>query len=250
MWNWVVPVLIAVGLLFSCASDATPTTPTTAPTTVTSVPSSTSVTASTAATTRPTAPVVEVTPDYVGTAHAIDEDTADRMRLSWRPGCPVELADLRLLRVSYHDYTGRVRTGELVVHRDHADELVGVFEELYHAAFPIERMELVDVFGADDDASMAANNTSAFNCREIAGSPGRWSNHAYGRAIDINPLVNPWVTDRGIFPPEGAAFADRSVQVQGGIYAGDVVVQAFADIGWTWGGSWSSSKDYQHFDVR
>ena len=139
--------------------------------------------------------------------------------------------------------------GQLIIHQDHASDMVQVFSRLFDAQFPIERMQLVDVFQGDDDLSMAANNTSAFNCREIAARPGTWSNHAFGEAIDINPLVNPLVSGNGVFPPGGAAFTDRSVQVQGGIYPGDVVTQAFAEIGWGWGGDWVNSKDWQHFSA-
>ena len=180
----------------------------------------------------------------------IDATTADRMSSSWRVGCPVDLDDLRLIEVSHFTFDGENTTGELIIHEDAAEDIVGVFELLFADAFPIERMELVDVYEADDDASMAANNTSAFNCREVAWQPGVWSNHAYGKAIDINPLVNPYVSSTQLLPPEGAVYADRSVRVVGGVYAGDPIVDAFAEIGWTWGGTWSNAKDWQHFDSR
>ncbi len=171
------------------------------------------------------------------------------MTNSWREGCPVGLDQLRLLTLDHWNYDDRVVTGELVIHEAWADEIVQVFGRLFNARFPIERMELVDLYEGSDDLSMAANNTSAFNCREIAWRPGVWSNHAIGEAIDINPLVNPYVSNTRILPPEGAAFADRSVQAKGGIYPGDVVTQAFAEIGWGWGGDWSSAKDWQHFSA-
>ena len=167
---------------------------------------------------------------------------------SWREGCPVPLSGLRFITLNYWNYDGEVDSGELVVNATHAEDIVQVFSRLFDAQFPIERMELVDNFQGDDDLSMVANNTSAFNCRTIAGTD-RLSNHAFGTAVDINPLVNPWVTNNGVFPPEGTPFIDRSVQVQGGIYAGDVVTQAFAEIGWNWGGDWVNSKNWQHFDV-
>jgi hypothetical protein len=167
---------------------------------------------------------------------------------SWRPGCPVALDDLRLLELAHWDLTGAVRIGQLVVHEEHADALLGVFSHLFAAGFPIERMELVDVFDADDDASMAANNTSAFNCRPIAGTSS-WSEHAYGRAVDVNPRFNPWVTAGRVDPPNGSAYVDRSQQLPGMIHADDEVVQAFAAIGWTWGGTFDRAKDYQHFSA-
>ncbi|HEX4906919.1 MAG TPA: M15 family metallopeptidase [Acidimicrobiales bacterium] len=150
------------------------------------------------------------------------------------------------MTVSHWSFEGSVRQGELVVHADVADDIVQVFRALFDARFPIERMELVDVYGGDDTRSMDANNTSAFNCRPATGS-SRWSEHAYGRAIDINPVQNPYVPHRGpVQPSAGSAFVDRSPSV-GVITADGPVVGAFAAIGWEWGGSWSSAKDYQHF---
>ena len=169
------------------------------------------------------------------------------MRSSWRAGCPVPLEDLRLVRLTHWGFDGHPRDGELVIHEDHAADIVSAFEAIYRARFLIEQMRLVDEFGADDDRSMAANNTSAFNCRSVAGSK-RWSEHAYGRAIDINPVQNPYVTRSGaVTPPAGAAYTDRSTETPGLITAGGPVTRAFAAIGWGWGGNWSSGKDYQHF---
>jgi hypothetical protein len=137
----------------------------------------------------------------------------------------------------------------MVVHADVADAVVGVFKRLLDTGYPIERMVLVDAYGGSDDASMAANNTSAFNCRQVTGG-GRWSEHAYGKAIDINPVQNPYVSGSGnAQPPAGAPFVDRSRTDPGVIHAGDAVVQAFGAIGWGWGGSFNSIKDYQHFSA-
>jgi hypothetical protein len=118
--------------------------------------------------------------------------------------------------------------------------------KLFNAHFPFRRIWLIDAYGSDDRRSMAANNTSAFNCRYVAGTT-RWSEHAYGRAIDINPIQNPYVSGSYVSPAAGRAYADRSRRAPGMIHAGDVVVRAFASIGWKWGGYWRSSKDYQHF---
>jgi poly-gamma-glutamate synthesis protein (capsule biosynthesis protein) len=167
---------------------------------------------------------------------------------SWRPGCPVGLDDLRLLELSYWDLAGVARTGRMVVHHEHADAVLGAFRRLFEARFTIERMELVDAFGGDDDASMAANNTSGFNCRTISGTSA-WSEHAYGHAVDVNPRFNPWVTAGRVDPPNGAEFVDRSQQRPGMIHEGDAAVQAFAAIGWGWGGRFSRAKDYQHFSA-
>lgn len=179
-------------------------------------------------------------------AQVLKIDEADRMAFSWHEGCPVGLDQLRLLRLSFHDFDGRVRTGELIVNVDVASEVVDVFSKLFDAGFPIERMEPIDQYQGDDEASMEADNTSAFNCRYVSGTT-IWSEHAYGRAIDINPLLNPWIHGSTIDPPEAQRYADRTLQLPGMIHDGDEVVDAFASIGWVWGGTWSMSKDYQHF---
>jgi poly-gamma-glutamate synthesis protein (capsule biosynthesis protein) len=173
------------------------------------------------------------------------------MRFSHGPSCPVPLRDLRYLRMRYVGFDGRTHRGEMVVHEDFAAAVTAVFERLYDARWPIQRMRLVDAYRGDDDRSMAANNTSGYNCRRVAGSRA-WSAHAYGAAIDVNPVQNPYLTGSSIAPPAGSRFAaiDRSAHARvpaGAIRTGDVVVQAFARIGWEWGGKWSQSKDYQHF---
>lgn len=171
------------------------------------------------------------------------------MRSSWRTGCPVGLDDLRLLSLPYRGFDGRIHRGEIVVHRDHAPAVAGIFETLFAAGFPIERMRLVDEFGGDDERSMAANNTSGFNCRRATGSSGRWSAHAFGAAVDINPVQNPYVSGGRILPPAGSAYLDRSRRRPGMIVAGDPVVGAFRAIGWAWGGTFRTLKDYQHFSA-
>ena len=197
-------------------------------------------------TSQPTA----VTPDrFQVTVSAIDHATAARMSESWRPGCPVPLDELRLITLSHWGFDGRAVPGELVVAAEYADRIVSVFRRLFEERFPIESMRLVDEFGGDDDRSMAANNTSGFNCRPATGS-NRWSEHAYGRAIDINPIQNPYVTRSGaVLPPAGAAHTSRDAATPGLIAHDGPVVDAFHEIGWIWGGNWSSGKDYQHFSA-
>jgi hypothetical protein len=183
---------------------------------------------------------------FTGEVHVVDERL---LGTSWRADCPVVPDDLRLLTVAHHDLAGNHQIGELVVHADHAEALLTVFEALYAARFPIQRMELITAFEGDDAASMRANNSSAFNCRVVEGS-SRWSQHAYGTAIDINPLINPWVRGSTVDPPEGAAYLDRGAETPGLIHADDIVVQAFEAIGWSWGGYWNDSTDYQHFSAN
>lgn len=184
---------------------------------------------------------------FQGSIVAIDAATRTRMRSSWHPGCPVPLEDLRLLSLSYWGFDGKVHDGELVVHRDVAEDVLTVFGAIFRERFPIRRMRLVDDYGGDDARSMAANNTSAFNCRPVTGGTS-WSEHSYGRAIDLDPVQNPYVTAGGvILPAEGAGYADRSLHARGMIHAGGAVVAAFGAVGWSWGGEWSSPADYQHF---
>lgn len=184
---------------------------------------------------------------FAGSVAVIDAGTRVRMTSSWRSGCPVPLGDLRILSLRHWGFDGKTHAGELVVHEAHAEDVLGVFEALFDARFPIRRMELVDVYDADDDRSMAANNTSAFNCRRSASGSGAWSQHSFGNAVDINPIQNPYVSGGGVEPPAGERYTDRSMRAAGMIRANDVVVKAFARIGWEWGGDWTSSKDYQHF---
>ena len=257
-WLRVLRVVVVAGFVAAgCASQTVDTTTTSTTSSISTTSSTTTSTVAASSTTTTTTPASTTTstvaeaPAFRSSVQEIDFLIEQRMTNSWREGCPVGLEQLRLLTLNYWNYSNAPATGELVVHEDWATEIVQVFETLYNNRFPIQRMELVDVHLGDDDLSMAANNTSAFNCREVAFRPGVWSNHAFGLAIDINPLVNPYVSPTGdeVLPPAGADFLDRSDRVQGGIYAGDVVTQAFADIGWAWGGDWANGKDWQHFSA-
>jgi len=246
-----VACLVLLALTAGCASDqaavpsttvqVTPTTATTTSTTTTAtLPSRVTPTTTLQPTTSTTVPT------FRAEVLAIDETTAARMAHSWHHGCPVGLDQLRLLKLSFHGFDGEVQTGELIVNADVADDVVAVFEQLFDAGFPIAQMKLVDVYGGDDVASMTANNTSGFNCRYVDGT-STWSQHAYGLAVDINPLLNPWIHGSTVDPMGAEPYVDRSQNVQGMIHGGDVVVQAFSSIGWTWGGTWVHSKDYMHF---
>ena len=167
---------------------------------------------------------------------------------SWHQGCPVRIRELRLLTLNYWGFDHRAHQGQLVVNERQARAVLRAMRAIYTARFPIRRMRPVEAYGSNDDRSMAADNTSAFNCRRIPGSES-WSEHARGLAIDINPLENPEIRNGRVLPPAGAVFADRSRSERGMIHAGDAVVRAFAAIGWKWGGYWHSPKDYQHFSA-
>lgn len=178
----------------------------------------------------------------------VAEVTAKRLGHSWSEGCPVPLENLRLLRVDYLGFDGNEHRGELVVHADQALPVVEVFATLLAIEFPIESVIPIGDLPEDAEESPDYNNTSAFHCRFVEGTT-RWSQHAYGRAIDINPFQNPLVDGDRIWPTGAAAYLDRSRDEPAMIQSGDEVVEAFAAIGWPWGGYWQSLKDYQHFSA-
>jgi hypothetical protein len=175
----------------------------------------------------------------------------DRIRhTTWHPGCPVAPEELRQLTLTYNDFNKMPRTGTLLVNRAVADEVLRLFRDLYQSGFQIEKMVPIEDYGGNDDASMAANNTSAFNCRDTTGKPGVYSNHSWGRAIDINPLTNPYVKGDKVLPPAGRQYLDRTKASKGSILKDSLVVQKFEKAGWTWGGRWPDRQDYQHFEKQ
>lgn len=182
---------------------------------------------------------------------AVHPVTAAELGPSWRPGCPLEPERLRRVELNHIGFDDRPHRGELIVHEDLVPEVIEIFDELFRLRYPIEKMRNVDRYpNADDELSMRDNNTSAFNCRDIPGS-GSWSWHAYGRAIDLNPLINPYIDAAGDFQPENAeVYLDRNRIDPGLLHDGDPAVLVFTDRGWRWGGHWRTPKDYQHFERR
>ena len=173
------------------------------------------------------------------------------LRFSWRPGCPVAPAQLRRIRLGYWGFDGAAHTGSIVVHASVASEVTAVFGRLYAERFPIRRMQPIDVYRASDERSMAADNTSGFNCRyAVAPGPKSWSVHAYGEAIDVNPVENPYLEGGKVRPPAGAPFVDRAHVRPGMAVSDGALVHAFALAGWPWGGRWTGSPDYQHFSAN
>jgi hypothetical protein len=172
------------------------------------------------------------------------------LRYSWRPGCPVPPSQLRRVRLTFRGFDGRAHTGSIVVAARAVPAVEAVFRRLYAARFPIRRMQPVDVFGGSDPRSMAADNTSGFNCRyAVATGPKRWSVHAYGQAIDVNPVENPYVEGGRVRPAAGRRFIDRRRVRAGMAVAGGTLVRAFAAAGWQWGGRWTATPDWQHFSA-
>ena len=167
------------------------------------------------------------------------------LRFSYRTGCPVGPSQLRTVSVSHWGFDGKPRVGRVVVAKRLAPRVLAVFRTLWEAKFPIRRLQPVSAYRGSDDASMAADNTSGFNCRFVGGT-SRWSMHAYGEAIDVNPVENPYVRGSTVSPPAGRAYLDRSRNRPGMAVRGGVLVRAFAAAGWRWGASFG---DYQHFST-
>ena len=166
---------------------------------------------------------------------------------SYPADCSLPYSELRYLHLLYTDYSGQTQQGEIICNKAIAQDLIEIFYELYQAGYPLARVSLIDDFGADDEASMQANNTSCFNYRKIAGSD-KLSNHSYGLAVDINPLYNPYVTATAVSPSGSRPFADRSAEFISKIDHEDLAYLLFTEHGFTWGGDWNTRKDYQHFE--
>lgn len=184
----------------------------------------------------------------------ITDDIYSRIyKKSYKENCPLPLEDLRYLKLLYYGFDNEVHVGEMIVNKSIAGDVVQIFRELYEVKYQIEKIQLVDDYNADDNESMAANNTSAFNFRYIDGTT-TYSNHAKGLALDINPLYNPYVRTRNgvreVLPVSGEEYADRSLENRYYIKKDDLCYQIFTKYGFTWGGEWEKSKDYQHFERK
>lgn len=175
---------------------------------------------------------------------------------TWRPGCPVPLSDLRLLRFNFWGFDGETKRGPMVVNAAVAEDVLWVFGQLFEAEFPMKRVGLTREFKEsrlETDPHTHRSVTASFNCRVVvtpAGAGSTFSQHSYGLAVDVNPLQNPYVSQDGWVRNRFARpFVDRSNEHPGMIHDGDVVVQSFTAIGWEWGGRWSGGKDYMHFSL-
>ena len=162
--------------------------------------------------------------------------------------CRVSYDDLRYVRVIYVDFNGKEQEGELMVNRRVADDVIDIFYQLFEAKYPLASVRLVDDYGevADDNLSMAANNTSSFCYRQVTGSK-KLSWHSFGAAIDINPVQNPYINGSRVSPPEGRQYLNRKDIRPGMINHRDICYKIFKAHGWKWGGDFSGDKDYQHF---
>lgn len=174
--------------------------------------------------------------------------------ISYPVDCTVPLDELRYVGLMYVDFNGETQKGELICNKALAQDMVEIFYDLYSNNYQLESVKLVDEYGGDDTTSMLANNTSCFNYRVVEGTT-RLSNHAYGRAIDINPFYNPYITynkdgTTNVSPAGSEAYADRSVSFPYKIDENDLAYKLFKAHGFKWGGDWNNSKDYQHFERK
>jgi len=178
-------------------------------------------------------------------------DKAAMVNVTWRPGCPVPLEKLRRVQVPYNAPEGPTQSGDLIVHQDVAKDVAKIFKKLHELGFVIENISPALTQHGKDDALMRSNITSAFNCRRITGGKG-FSRHSYGKAIDINPLWNPYIKGKTVLPKEAPTFAKppRSLNQPGLIHSGSPIVKLFRKYGWQWGGAWKRVKDFQHFEKK
>ncbi len=182
---------------------------------------------------------------FEATIRPIPDDVLARS--SWNESCPVRVEDLAYLTLVHHGFDGRVHTGEMIVNGLVASDVVSVFERLFVAGFPIEEMRVTRADEIDAPPTGDGNVTGSFACRDAVNT-GNWSQHAYGLAIDINPFHNPYIKGDLVIPELASYYVDRELALPGMVEA-SVVVEAFADIGWRWGGNWRTLKDWMHFSV-
>ncbi|MEV4144007.1 M15 family metallopeptidase [Amycolatopsis sp. NPDC049691] len=181
---------------------------------------------------------------YASTIGAVPSDVLARS--TWQAACPVKAADLRYLTMSFWGFDGRAHTGEMLVNAKGAAGITKVFGQLFAAHFPLEEMRVTSPAELTAPPTGDGNSTSAFVCRPARGQT-TWSAHAYGLAVDVNPFCNPYSQGDLVLPELASAYLDRANRRPGMVLAGDATVRAFAAIGWTWGGAWTSPKDRMHF---
>jgi hypothetical protein len=210
-------------------------------TTTTSTTIATTTTRKSTTTSAP--PAAATSEPYV---YSVATVTAADLGASWHDGCPVGPSQLRMLTLSFIGFDDAERTGQLVVNQSVVDDVVQAFREMHAARFPIRKMKPIFTQAEYDDYETPDDNSAGFSCRNAVNSSGTpsWSEHAYGRAIDINPIENPYIEGGRVIPSAGAAYTDRSDVRPGMAVTGSAIVRAFADVGWGWGASFN---DYQHF---
>jgi hypothetical protein len=202
-----------------------------------------------------TAPVTSTTVVTTTTAPTFSSTVttvrALQLGATWHAGCPVDPDQLRQIGLAYWGFDNQPHMGTVIVNVAVVDPVIRVFATLFADRFPIAKMLPQATYGEDDDAAAADDDTSGFNCRDaVASGPAHWSMHAYGEAIDVNDLQNPYQSGSTVIPPAGSAYLNRSEVRPGMAEPGGVLVNAFAAIGWQWGGTWAGTPDYQHFSTN
>jgi hypothetical protein len=253
----IVAVVALLGSLAACTRAGTGSSPVAQPARASASPSPTArVPASTSPSAwspAPALPTRSLPPRFLGEVSRLPADLAAEMRgTTWQSGCPVPLRELRVLTLRYWGFDGQVHQGPMVVNQAVASQVVSVFRRLFQVRFPVQQLHLAVQYRPDqDDPNDTRNYTDGFNCRPVVTARGplsSWSQHAYGLAVDINPIQNPYVASDGYVRNNHARpYRDRWLRRPGMIHAGDAVVRAFAAVGWGWGGSWKGAKDYMHF---
>ncbi len=234
-----------MAVVTACQPTAGPTQPTSTTSTSVVITSTTStigttVTTSTTTTTIPPSPVFQA---------SVSDVTAEQLGHSYTPDCPVTLEDLVSIDLVHWGFDGEIHDGAIVVARSEADGVIAVFAGLFDLGYPIQSVIPIGALpeGVEEE-DPDYNNTSALHCRLAVGST-RWSEHAKGMAIDINPLLNPYLSATTLWPPNSERYLDRSLAEPGMIEADGAVVSLFAENGWQWGGNWTSIRDYHHFST-
>ena len=201
------------------------------------------------ANTTTSSPPASTTANAAAFSYTVSNITAADVPATWRPGCPIPTSQLRMIHLSYWGFDSIPHTGAIVVNSVVVNDVVTIFRTLYQERFAIYEMVPQDRYGGNDDTAAEADDTSGFNCRYAVTNPPSqtWSEHAYGEAIDVNDVQNPYVDGSTIIPPAGAAYLNRANLRPGMAVRGGPLVEAFASVGWQWGGRWYPGTDYQHF---
>lgn len=186
---------------------------------------------------------------FIGKSQPIPAAIQQKMQsIAGQRNCPVALSDLVYLNLSYWGFDNKIHQGVLIVNKALAAETIAIFHQLFLHHFPIQQMQPMYLFNGNDEKSMEANNTTGYSCRAMLGNSDKLSKHAYGLAIDINPLMNPYVSGIYVLPKNATAYKNRNLMRLGMINQNSIVYQIFHKYGWSWGGNWRSRKDYQHFE--
>jgi hypothetical protein len=253
--SWVTALVVGLGATGVAACDSTSGAPAHTPSSAVAAPSTAAPTTpiptiatptSAAATSAAPAATGSNAPGFTVTVNAV---STTELGASYHAGCPVGPESLRALNMTYWGFDNTPHTGVLVVNVAVVSQVESIFKQLYDARFPIRSMRPTADFGGSDPASMDADNTSGFNCRNaVAPGPPTWSMHAYGEAIDVNTIENPYIESGTVMPDAGRAYTDRQNVRPGMAVAGSTLNAAFDSVGWYWGGRWTD-PDYQHFSA-